>query len=308
MECEGITAAAFRHNFGSMNLMQEAKWTVWKKNPTTNRVEKEEEKGKLVNLIAHVTAMGPHFLRHSYVKRSQANTFSMFDRQRATSIAFESEATLQMDFAENYVCVCQDEVQSAHWNQKQISLFTTALHHNELVQSKIFVSDSLQHTKETIVPYLVKLLERLPESVKILKIWSDGPSSQFKNKFIAAVIPVLQEKFHIKIIWNYFATSHGKGCVDGIGATAKMVVRKHVKARDCIVKSSSDFVHAFNRTSSNIQIEEMKENDFDAINNDLKAAGIYGCAKNIRNISNAHQIQIDDGKIVTYDTSAQGYE
>lgn len=52
----------------------------------------------------------------------------------------------------------------------------------------------------------------------------------------------------------------------------------------------------------------MKQNDFDAINNDLKTTDIYSHAKNIPDISNAHQIQIVDGKIVTNDTSAQGYE
>lgn len=290
-----------------MNLTRDVKWMVWKKNAETNRVQKQEEKGQLVDLIAHLTTIAPHFLRHSFVKRSQANIFNTFDHPRAISVAFQSEATLQIDFAENFVCVMQDEVQSAHWNQCQLSLFTSALHHNELLQSKVFVSDNTNHSKETILPYLFKLLEKLPTSVTILKIWSDGPSSQFKNRYIAAAIPALQQKFGIKIIWNFFAASHGKGCVDGIGATVKTIVRKHIRARDCIVNSSSDFVQAFNRTASQILVEEVTENDFISINNDLKTTNIYSRAKNIKDISNAHQIQIIDGKIITYEISEQGY-
>lgn len=305
--CSGISVHAIRDLIGAIRLNSDAKWMVWKKNIKTNRIEKQEEKGKLVNLLAHLTSIAPHFLRHSYIKRAQSSTFSTFDRPRAISSDFESEAVLQIDFAENFVCEMQDEVQSAHWNQRQLTLFTSALHHNELFQSKVFVSDKLDHTKETIVPYLVKLLSRLPQSVSILKIWSDGPSSQFKNKFIAAIIPILQDKFRIKIIWNYFATSHGKGCIDGIGATVKTIVRKHIRARDCIVNGSSDFVQAFNRTASQILVEEMTEDNFKKINDDLNTTDVYNHAINVRNISNAHQIQIIDDKIVIFDTSAQGY-
>ena len=33
--------------------------------------------------------------------------------------------TLQMDFAENYACTAQDGVQSAHWKQAQVTLYTS---------------------------------------------------------------------------------------------------------------------------------------------------------------------------------------
>ena len=33
--------------------------------------------------------------------------------------------TLYMDFAKNYVYTAQDEVQSAHWKQAQITLYTS---------------------------------------------------------------------------------------------------------------------------------------------------------------------------------------
>lgn len=182
-------------------LNSAVKWMVWKKNidslnkngketatKSSKRIEKCEETGKLTDLLIHIAALSPQFLRHSFIKTAQSNTFNSFDIPRASNSQYGDEGTLQVDFAENFVCEAQDEVQSAHWNQRQLSLFTTALHFNELFQSKVFVSDSLVHTKETIIPYIYKLLTELPKSLKVLKIWSDGPSSQFKNKFIAAMI------------------------------------------------------------------------------------------------------------------------
>lgn len=251
--------------------------------------------------------MSPQFLRHSYVKREQSNTFNNVDRPRASNNEFVDEGLLQIDFAENFVCELQDEVQSAHWNQRQLTLFTTAFYFNELFQSKVLVSDNLVHTKDTIVPYLCKVMAKMPQSLKLLKIWSDGPSSQFKNKYIAAIIPHLEKRFNLKIIWNFFATSHGKGCIDGIGATVKCTVRKHIKARDCIVNSASDFVAAFSRTRSHIIVEETTEQDFKNENQILGASKIFKDAKDVRSIAFAHQIQASDGKTFIYITSNEGY-
>lgn len=306
-KCDGISIERLKESVNGIALNTPVTWMFWRKNDTSKRIEKYEEVGTLEDLLRHITELSPQFLRHSYVKREQSDTFNKFDHPRASNNQFNEEAMLQIDFAENFVCVGQDEVQSAHWNQKQLTLFTTAFYHNEKVQSKVFVSDNLTHTKETIIPYLYILLTELPESVKILKIWSDGPSSQFKNKFIAAIIPLFESEFGIKIYWNYFATSHGKGCIDGIGATAKMIVRKHILSRECIVKSSSDFVAAFDRTESIIAIEEVNDNDFSDINNILNVHALFDNAKSIRDIASAHQIQVINGVITTFKTSKQGY-
>lgn len=152
------------------------------------------------------------------------------------------------------------------------------------------------------------MLTKLPPSLKVLKIWSDGPSSQFKNKYMAAIIPHLEKRYDLKIVWNFFATAHGKGCIDGIGAKAKCIVRKHILARDCVVNNASDFVLAFNRTKSDISVEEVTEKDFNDENNILKVAEIFKEAKDVRGISSAHQIQFINGKISIYNTSVDGYK
>lgn len=241
------------------------------------------------------------------MKGHQSDTFNLYDRPRASNTQFDSEALLQIDFAENFVCESQDEVQSAHWNQRQLSLFTTALYHNEEFRSKVYVSDNLTHTKETIIPYLYKLLTDMPKTVKILKIWSDGPSSQFKNKFIGAMIPQFEKEFGLKIYWNFFATSHGKGCVDGIGAIVKIIVRKHIRARDYVVNSANDFVSAFHLTKSKISVEEVTEDEFVEMNTALGAADVFARANPIHDIASAHQIQFINQKLVIFKTSNEGY-
>ena len=113
---------------------------------------------------------------------------------------------IQGNFSENYSCMFQDEIQSAHWKQDQVSLFTAALWFNGELHSKVIASDDLDHGKDTVVAYIDYLLDSLPTTVNTVSIWSDGPSSQFKNKYIAAIIDKLQDKHQITITWNYFAT------------------------------------------------------------------------------------------------------
>lgn len=64
----------------------------------------------------------------------------------------------------------------------------------------------------------------------------------------------------------------------------------------------------FHRTQSQISIEEVTQAEFDEINYSLDTLGVVGKATNVRNIAAAHQIQAIDGKIVTFDTSKEGYD
>lgn len=89
------------------------------------------------------------------------------------------------------------------------------------IQKRLHVTTQNTQRRPSWITYIYKIFLTLPSTVKIVKIWSDGPTSQFKNKFIGAVILLLEKKFQVKIIWNFFATAHGKACVDGIGTTIK---------------------------------------------------------------------------------------
>ena len=49
---------------------------------------------------------------------------------------------LQMDYAENYLCRAPDEVQTAHWNQQQVILYTSVSWFRDQICSHVIVSDS----------------------------------------------------------------------------------------------------------------------------------------------------------------------
>ena len=86
----------------------------------------------------------------------------------------------------------------------------------------------------------------LSEEVKKPCICSDGPSSQFKNKLIANTFSWLCEKHLVNIERNFFARSHGKGCVDGVGSTIKRYVAQKVIQRKAVVEDGQSFYDCTN--------------------------------------------------------------
>ncbi len=233
--CKGVFADTIL-GVASCNKNVKLKWQVWKK--VDNRWQNLQEVGTLETLANYIVDLASHFYRHHYINKVQLEAY-----QRCVSNVKNdnSAAVIQIDFAENYKCVFQDEAANAHWNQSQVSLFTAAIWTGDNMNSYSVVTDDLDHSKRTIVPYVDKLFEQLPKGIRSVHIWSDGPSSQFKNKFIAKAISVLEEKHKMTICWSFFAASHGKGPTDGTGGALKNQVWTAVKTRKAIVCNASDF-------------------------------------------------------------------
>ncbi len=60
------------------------------------------------------------------------------------------------------------------------------------------------------------------------------------------MVKPLREDLGKEVSWSYFATSHGKGVVDGIGGSSKRIIRKEVRAKSRIVIHSIDVALATN--------------------------------------------------------------
>ena len=76
----------------------------------------------------------------------------------------------------------------------------------------------------------------------------------------------LAQKFQKDFSWKYFATSHGKGVVDGVGGRAKSLVRQKSMSKDDlsqVVQSSEDFANLASKLMSAttvLHIDEKKIN------------------------------------------------
>ena len=214
----------------------------------------------------------------------------------------DNESLLQVDFSVNYTCVFQDEVQSAHWQHAQISLFTAALWYEGTLHPIVLTSDNLTHSKGAMVAYIDRLLEEIPETVKKVSIWSDCPASWF---MVAALKP-LQEKNSIEITWNFFATSHGKGPVDGIGGAVKHVVWNSVRSRKNIVNNASIFTKA--DSASHVKVIEVKPCEIDEINKALGIEQMFNQAGQIQGIARVHYVAYKNEKQSTSDADSNEWD
>ncbi|XP_030827949.1 uncharacterized protein LOC115928135 [Strongylocentrotus purpuratus] len=281
---------------GSLN--SPCSWLQWETDKD-GRMMKIQEEGTVGELVQHITAILPQFLQHCYVKREQASAYNA-QREKVSPESHDTHsALLQVDFSENFTCVAQDEVQSAHWNQRQVSLFTAALWYSGSLHSHILASDDLTHSKETIIAYLDVLLGYLPDTVTSISIWSDGPASQFKNRFVAAALCTLQEAHKIQIKWNFFSTSHGKGPVDGIGGSAKRFVMQRVLSRQDIVADASSFVLAAS-FMENVCVTEVKSTEIAKRNEKLKLKDVFIQAKPITGIGKMHFLKVVKDEVVSH--------
>lgn len=264
-------------------------WQVWEKTES-GRLQKHNLEGMTSDLTKYLLTMFPSYIEHVYIKREQAKSYKKERDIAGSSDFLKNECLLQVDFSENYTCIAQDEVQSAHWQQAQISLFTAAMWHSGMLHSYVIVSDNLTHSKDTIIAYLDRLFDEIPAEITEVSIWSDGPSSQFKNKYVAASLPVLETKHQKHIRWNYFATSHGKGPVDGIGGALKRLVWRKVQSRSSCVYNAKQFITAA-KDSTSIALIEMSSDHIMQRNESMRIQSVFDTCDAVLGIKRCHFIQ-----------------
>lgn len=101
---------------------------------------------------------------HLFVAAWQQNQFSQLLKSVPSHWGI-----LNMDFSENYSCVNQNEVQSAHWGHNNITIHPAVSYYrcpnencNDTIQeSLIFVSDDLVHDAHAVATFVAKANEHL---------------------------------------------------------------------------------------------------------------------------------------------------
>ena len=155
------------------------------------------------------------FLVHLYVKRKQAAHM-----EELIVPCDDENIVLQVDFSENATIKMQNEIQSVHWNHTQATLFTAnAWITTELSVNTVIISDDLTH-KYSVYLFMKLVIENLlakhPE-IKVINKFRDGARIQFKQKFTLSSLPLWESVLNVQLTWHFFATSHRKGVVDGLG-------------------------------------------------------------------------------------------
>ena len=112
-----------------------------------------------------------------------------------------------MDFAEDYHCQNNDEVENAYFS----TIFPTVVYYRDaesaelLVKSIVCISDAGSHDSFAVRAILDKLLPAVKQFAPDLKqvfYWTDSPTSQFRNKTIFHIISEHKEEYNCVASWG----------------------------------------------------------------------------------------------------------
>lgn len=109
------------------------KWKHWRK--VEDRITLTDTVAPFSDLIHEIEVQLPLFKQHFFVKRAQQNHLDITKNNLK-----EGELVLQIDFAENYRIVFQNEIQSAHFSYNQVSIFTCVAWTFNNIQSYAIIS------------------------------------------------------------------------------------------------------------------------------------------------------------------------
>jgi len=275
----------------------EVQWYAWR-NDEGGYLSKCLQKGTLESALASARDQLPQFIWHQFIKRRQASAYE--SQKQSAQTLDSSTCLLQMDFAENYTVSFQDEIQSAHWQQRQVSLYTVMVWHRETVISKVIVSDCRDHDKKAVAAFTSNIFDMirsvLPAATAV-NIWTDGPSSQFKNKYIFSFISKLQDRYTISVSWHFFATSHGKGPNDALGGNVKRMAHRQTMSRRLVIADANSFADAVNMSTDVISVTVMSQEDIDTVVAELKLDELWNTILPMPGIFNTHCVQVINGQV-----------
>jgi len=194
---------------------------------TVKAMKKTAESEAIALFLSEMTV----FKKHWYTMRKQFAAF----RENKASVR-EDECIVHVDFSENFNCKFHNEVQAVHFggSHAQASLHTVVLYTaSSEPKCMCTVSECLDHGPAGIWAHLKPILHYIQKeypTVQHLTFWSDGPSSQYKQKknFFRFSTDPFDEGFRT-VSWNFFESCHGKGAVDGVGATIKRIANEAVR-------------------------------------------------------------------------------
>ena len=96
------------------NMIDDVKFKRWTHTDRSNLETVEMQTDEFIDEFIYLIAK---YMKHDFITKMQAASF----KEKRINLK-DSEMFVVLDFAENYSYVVQDEIQSFHWNNGQVTL------------------------------------------------------------------------------------------------------------------------------------------------------------------------------------------
>jgi hypothetical protein len=214
------------------------------------------KRGRVPELVEELINETVELAKHIFVAHWQHNMFV----QIRTHLP-DDWALFVLDFAENYTCLAQDEIQSAHWATDQVTVHPLVVYYNckhndtsHIAQEAlVFISNDLQHDSHAVHHFETVAMQYLKDirglTLSRIVEFTDGCSCQYKSRGPFADLSFAEVDHGVKFERQFFGSRHGKGPSDGVSGTVKNAVRLAVTARRTVVNEA---VAMYNFCSKNL--------------------------------------------------------
>lgn len=267
-KCEKCNNKLIKYN--SFEEDRETTWLQWvrvdheyqktdiqtntKKICTTKKTIKEIKRGMIDKLKQDFEDDIPIFKLHYFIMMHQINEYNKITRTLSSA---KNECSIHCDFSENYQCKYAREIQAVHFgaSHSQITLHTGIIYYsNGESQTFCTVSPCNDHQPGAIWAHLSPVIKMAKEKIpdmQIIHFWSDGPSSQYRQKKIFFLMNVHTKELNLNYTtWSFFESGHGKGVADGVGGAVKRMLDREVAYGADIVTAQDAFDILENRMKS----------------------------------------------------------
>ena len=182
----------------------------------------------------------------SMAEHSFLASWNYYQYKLARRNMIQGDIIMVHDFAQNYLCSHQNEVQGLHWHHKQVIVMPTVAHYlclqyqGNVTHEIVHVSEDLKHDTHPIKVFTNRSEQILKNSgIAIHKIieFTNQASSQYKNK--TAFHYLKDRKF--TVVKNCFGVCHGKSSCDACTGRVKQGVTRLVNAGTEVVNSAKIF-------------------------------------------------------------------
>ncbi|XP_071481427.1 uncharacterized protein [Diadema antillarum] len=165
-----------------------------------------------------------------------------------------------LDFAENFVCKYQDEIQSAHWYHTNVTIHPIVCYHRcptcdeTMQESLVFITGDNRHTYHAVHQFMSQAVQHLRQNMEIDKIirFTDQCAAQYKSRGPFKDIALAQQHYQVPVEHHYFGARHGKGPSDGETAVVKRQASLAISSGRKVMNNAKD-VYEFCQDELTIQ-------------------------------------------------------
>ncbi|XP_064619490.1 uncharacterized protein LOC135482935, partial [Lineus longissimus] len=216
---------------------------VKKEITVTEPVTKEATVGELIDLLEQgMVEISAHLFRAAWQQK--------YLKKAKTEMKPHS-AVVVIDFAENYSCTNQDEVQSGHWGDKPqatihpvMAFINKGNDHGPFTHKAalIFISDEKKHDADAVATYMSIAYPYLRKEYGVTHVeeFSDCCAAQYRCGKSFADFSFYEHDFAVSVQHNYFESSHGKSSADGLGAVVKHRATVAVTRRQATIRNAEE--------------------------------------------------------------------